>query len=202
MPRRYRLGRRAEQMASTRARIIQAAIDLYTDRGISATSMQEVARRADVAPGTIANHFPTRDDLDEAIVERALAEMPAPDLSIYDGRETIAARIGRLSRETGIFLDRAAPWYRMWLREPMVTGPWAEAGAAAGARWDALFRAALGPLADDMDAMAVLRAVMQPTFFDALRSDSRSTDQVADLVAATITPWLESTAAVRGRASR
>lgn len=197
MPRTYRLGRRAAQKESTRSQIVQAAVELYTQGGISATSMPQVAGRADVARGTVLNHFPSRDDLDRAIVDRALAEMSAPDLSIFEGLSTIGARLARLSHETGVFLDRAAPWYRMWLREPMVTGVWAEAGAAYGASWDALFGAALGSLADDADAMAILRATMHPTFFEAVRSGSRSTPETADLIAAAITPWFEARAAVR-----
>lgn len=170
---------------------MEAAIDLYTERGISRTSVQQVARRADVAPGTVLNHFPSRDDLDRAIVDRALAEMSAPDLSICEGLDTIGERLARLSRETGAFLDRATTWHRMWLREPMVTGVWAEAGAAYGAKWDALFRAALGSLADDPDAMAMLRATMHPTFYEAVRSGSRSTIETADLIAAALTPRFE-----------
>jgi AcrR family transcriptional regulator len=166
-------------------------VELYGEIGISRTSMHAIATRADVAPGTLFNHFPTRGGLDRAIVDRALAEMAAPDLSIFEGEATLAQRLARLCREVGTFLDRAAPWYRMWLREPMVTGVWAEAGAAYGARWDALFRLVLGPLADDPDAMAVLRATMHPTFFEAVRSRQRSTEETATLIAAVITPWLE-----------
>jgi AcrR family transcriptional regulator len=170
---------------------VEAAIDLYIELGISRTTLQQVARSADVAPGTLRNHFPSRDDLDRAIVDRALAEMQAPGPSIYDGLTTIGERLARLSRETGAFLDRAGRWYRMWLREPMVTGVWAEAGAAYGANWDRLFREALGPVADDADAMAILRATMHPTFFEAVRSGKRSTNETADLIAAALTPWLE-----------
>ena len=191
MPRTYRLGRRSVQKGQTRTAIVDAAIDLYIELGISGTTMQQVARGADVAPGTLRNHFPSRDDLDRAIVDRALAEMQAPDVSIYDGLTTVGERLGRLSRETGAFLDRAGRWYRMWLREPMVTGVWAEAGAAYGAGWDRLFREALGPLAKDADAMAILRATMHPTFFEAVRSRARSTEETADLIAAALTPWLE-----------
>ena len=149
MPRTYRLGRRAAQKDTTRTRLLEAAIELYIERGASDTTMQEIVRRADVAPGTLRNHFPSRADLDRAIVERALGEMAAPDETIYDGLQTIGERIGRLTRETGAFLDRAGRWYRMWLREPMVTGVWADAGRAYGARWEALLRGALGPLAED-----------------------------------------------------
>ena len=84
-----------------------------------------------------------------------------------------------------------------WLREPMLTGPWSEAGVAYGARWDLLMRTALGPLADDEESMAVLQAVLQPTFFEGIRAGTRSTDQVADIVTAVITPWFGAHSAER-----
>ena len=194
MPRRYNLGKRALEKDATRARIIQAAVDLYGERGISHTSMQQIAAKADVAPATVFNHFPTRAALDEAIVDRALAEMAAPDADIYDGLGTLGQRVARLAHETGAFIDRAGTWYRMWLREPMLDGPWNAAGADYGARWDRLFRGALAGLADDADAMAILRAATDPTFFDSVRAGTRSTDEAADLIAAAITPWLAQTA--------
>jgi hypothetical protein len=50
-------------------------------------------------------------------------------------------------------------------------------------------RAALGPLADDDESMAVLRAVLQPTFFEAIRAGTRSTTEAAHIISAVITPW-------------
>jgi AcrR family transcriptional regulator len=191
MPRPYNLGKRALDKDATRGRIIDAAVELYVERGMSHTSMQQIAKRADVAPATVFNHFATRADLDAAIVDRALSEMHAPDADIYDGLGTLRERIARLSRETGAFIDRAGTWYRMWLREPMTSGDWVAAGADYGARWDRLFRGALGPLADDADAMAILRAAMDPPFFDSVRAGTRTTDEAADLIAAALTPWLE-----------
>jgi AcrR family transcriptional regulator len=191
MPRAYQLGKRAEQKEATRAAIVQAAIDLYTEQGISHTSMADVARRADVAPGTVLNHFPTRDALDGEIVTRAFAELQAPDTSIYDGLSTIGDRVLRLSQETGGFLDRSIPWYRMWQRDPMVTGAWADAGADYGRRWDELMRGALGSLADDVDAMVMLRAAVDPHNFEMVREGYRSTTEAAELIAQAITPWLE-----------
>jgi AcrR family transcriptional regulator len=191
MPRAYRLDRRAIQMTDTRARIVQAAVELYTEHGRSATTLKDVGRRADVAPGTLRRHFRTRDDLDAAIVERATAEMPLPGLDIFDDAQTLADRVARLVMATGVFLDQGTPWYRMWLREPMIDGPWAEVGARYGARWDELIRRALGPLVGDAEALAVLRATLEPTFFEAVRSGSRSTDETAASVASLVTPWLE-----------
>ena len=105
MPRAYRMGERAAQLAATRERIVEAAIALYTEQGISATTLRQIGERADVAPGTLRNHFPSRESLGTAMVERLQAEGPLPELSIYDGADTIEARLGRLVRVTGAFFD-------------------------------------------------------------------------------------------------
>jgi AcrR family transcriptional regulator len=197
MPRRYRLGARAAQAQATRDRIIETAIDLYTTVGISAATMREIGVRADVAPGTLRNHFPTREDLDRAMVERMTSEIPLPDGSIFEGARSIEDRLALVIRAGGAFIDQASGLYRMWLREPMLKGPWVEKGAEYGARWDELMRTALGPLADDAEAMAVLRAVIHPEFFESIRGGKRSTDEAAALVTAVVVPWF----AARARAS-
>jgi AcrR family transcriptional regulator len=189
MPRRYRLGERAAQVQATRDRIVDAAIELYTEVGISAATMREIGVRADVAPGTLRNHFRDRDDLDRAMVERMTSDVPLPDVSIFEGARSIEERLARVIRAGGAFMDQGSRLYRMWQREPMLTGPWVEKGAEYGARWDELMRTALGPLADDEEAMAVLRAVIHPDFFGSIRAGKRSTDAASALVAAVVIPW-------------
>ena len=71
----------------------------------------------------------------------------------------------------------------------MLTGPWAEAGAAYGARWGQLMRSALGPLADDADAMTILRAVLDVGFFESVRSGDRTTEEACALITSAIVPW-------------
>ena len=189
MPRPYRLGERAAQVEATRDRIVDAATELYMEVGISAATMREIGVRADVAPGTLRNHFPTRNDLDRAMVERLTSEVVLTDLSIFEGARSIEDRLARVIRAGGVFMEQAGRLYRMWLREPMLTAPWVEKGVEYGARWDELMRTALGPLADHDDAMAVLRAVIHPVFFDSVRAGKRSTDEASALVTAVVIPW-------------
>lgn len=198
MPRPYRLGERATLVQATRDRIVDAAIDLYLRVGISAATMREIGARADVAPGTLRNHFPTRLDLDRAMVERMTADVRLPDPTIFDGARSLEDRIGSLIRAGGAFIEQARPLYRMWLREKMLTEPWVEKGAEYGARWDLLMRTALGSLGDDEEALAILRAVIHPEFFESVRAGERSTDEASALVTALVTPWL----VVRARAAR
>src|SRR5688572_6565699 len=197
MPRRYDMKGRAQLVSATRQRIVEAAIELFTERGRSLTTLRDVGERADVAPGTLRNHFRSRDALEAAVVERLTDEAWLPPLAMFDGARSMDERIHRLLDETGMFLDRAARLYRMWLREPMLDGVWAEAGARYGAHWEELMKRALGPLASDEASMTVLRATSQPAFFDALRAGARPTAQAAELAAELILPWLK--ARLRGR---
>src|SRR6202521_5333019 len=49
-------------------RILEVAIDVWFKQGIDA-SLNEVARRAAVGPGTLYRHFPTREDLLNAVMK-------------------------------------------------------------------------------------------------------------------------------------
>jgi len=72
-PRSYNLGKRKASVEATRTRIIDAAIDAYAEFNVSGTSMQEVARRANVAPGTVFYHFATAEELAETAVTYCLS---------------------------------------------------------------------------------------------------------------------------------
>ncbi len=57
-----------------RARILAAAAEVFAEQGASA-STEEVARRAEVAIGTVFRHFPTKDDLLRAIMKNLLQQL-------------------------------------------------------------------------------------------------------------------------------
>lgn len=185
------MDQRAALARDTRERIVEKAIELFIGQGRSATTLRQVGERADVAPGTLRNHFASRDALELAVIERLTDEATLPELSVVDGAASLEERIRQLMTEVGTFLDRAKRVYAMWLREPMLEGAWAEVGAHYGARWEALMKRALGPLADDAEALTVLRAISHPTFFEAMRGGRRSTAQAAGLACELVMPWLK-----------
>jgi AcrR family transcriptional regulator len=57
------MARRGQLTAATRERVLRAALELIVELGPEATTLQAVAERADVAPGTIYYHFNSRDQL-------------------------------------------------------------------------------------------------------------------------------------------
>jgi AcrR family transcriptional regulator len=51
----------------TRSAIIEAAHDLFITQGFTATSMRQIAQKADIAVGGIYNHFSGKEDIFKAV---------------------------------------------------------------------------------------------------------------------------------------
>lgn len=70
-------GRRERKRRETRARITEAAMQLFQERGFSAVTIDEIAERADISKPTFFNYFPAKEDVVLAWHDRfadALAE--------------------------------------------------------------------------------------------------------------------------------
>ena len=68
-PRQYSMGARAEAAAKTRAAIVLAARQLHAERGLVATSWDDIADRAGVSKATVYRHFPSLAELVPACAE-------------------------------------------------------------------------------------------------------------------------------------
>ena len=77
--RRYTLGRRAENQADTRRRIVEATVDLHAEVGPARTSISAIAERAGVQRHTVYAHFPTERELALACSGLAVERDPLPD---------------------------------------------------------------------------------------------------------------------------
>jgi AcrR family transcriptional regulator len=88
---------RAERAAERRAAIIEAGLDEFVARGFTATRLDDVAKRAGVAKGTIYLHFKDKEALFEELVRTAivplvgqLTKLPPPSGSVRDALEGFA----------------------------------------------------------------------------------------------------------------
>jgi AcrR family transcriptional regulator len=187
----YRLGKRADQQADTRRRIVDAAKGLYAERGMAGTSMLAVATAADVAPGTVRNHFPDATSLASAVGESLLVELSLPDDSVFDGARSMAARMERLALELAALSDRGDVWWFAMQREPELARIWAGLQSSYEVRLDAITREALGPLGSDDEALAVVAAVIGPPTFYALRGRGYSSPDAVRIGLDLVVPWLE-----------
>jgi AcrR family transcriptional regulator len=67
-----------------RERIVETAREVFREQGYDA-SLDEVARRAGVGPGTLYRHFPTRENLVDAIMQSWVARVDeAADKALAD----------------------------------------------------------------------------------------------------------------------
>ena len=114
MPRRpYSMERREALEAETRERIVRAAVRLHADHGAGATSYAMIAKRAQVSPQTVYNHFPGLPALLGACTGHVLARAPAVDETSFGGARSAAERLRRLARAVYARHDFMAPWMRL-----------------------------------------------------------------------------------------
>lgn len=59
-------------------RILEAAVDMFGEKGYASTSTSEIAKRAGVAEGTIFRYYKTKKDLLFAVVMPTLTKFTAP----------------------------------------------------------------------------------------------------------------------------
>ena len=192
MPRSYQLGRRTAPKADTRARIIAAALAVFRDHGLAGSSTLAVARAADVAPGTVRNHFPEPGALAGAVFDAILQDMRVPTPAIFDGIDALAERVERLAVELAAFYERGREWWRAYEREPELTrSTWNDRIDQHNADIEALMRTALADLSTDERSVAVVASVIGPPTFFALRARGLSSDEAVRLSLELAVPWLE-----------
>ena len=56
-------GRRERHRAETRERIVRHALQLFSERGVSATTIEDITDAADIGKGTFFNYFPSKEHI-------------------------------------------------------------------------------------------------------------------------------------------
>jgi AcrR family transcriptional regulator len=81
--RKYELKQRAVEMAETRRRITEAAVQLHGTVGPARTTLSAVAERAGVQRHTVYRHFPDEASLFRACSAHYFTANPWPDLGLW-----------------------------------------------------------------------------------------------------------------------
>ena len=109
MTRSYRQKRRAEMQDETRRKIVEATIELHQSKGVSATSINDIAGRAGVGRVTVYRHFPDEEALGAACSGTYFERHPLPDPEPWLSIASPADRLRRGLRETYAFYREADP---------------------------------------------------------------------------------------------
>lgn len=153
-----------------REKILQAALDVIAEQGVSGMSYRTVSARADVPLGSMTYHFESRDALLEAAFRWYVADMhgrfDAHLAADDDPREGVVAII----REQGDGRQRdmvlAAEMYAMAVRDPLyreLTQQWVSASRQS---LRAYFDADLTPMIDALLEGLILHAHISTEPFD------------------------------------
>ena len=180
--RRYDASKRREAAANTRKAILDAALELFADRGYAATPMTAIAEQAGVALDTVYASVGRKPQLARLLIEAAIsgrsqavpaeerdyvrAIQAAPDagtkIAIYASAMRMIA--GRLAPVLGI-VQQAAP------AEPELAALWREIAErrAANMRRFVADLAAVAPLRVDLDEAAdIVWATNAPELYQLL----------------------------------
>jgi AcrR family transcriptional regulator len=66
---------RVEKGKATRERLVAAGRKLFGERGYDATSIEAILEAAGVARGALYHHFPTKEALFDAVLDRVIADL-------------------------------------------------------------------------------------------------------------------------------
>ena len=180
--RRYSMSLRAEQAAHTRERILDAALACYRETGVAGTSLQAVARRAEVSAATILNHFGSADGLAKVVIDRLAAALQIPDDRLWPERVR-RARVERLVREMFEFYERSRPWFDIFRTELDIEPALREGAAGYWRAIGELYSRVLGEALGDDRVRAAVFGLTAPGTFVALRDAGMSVAEGAELIA-------------------
>lgn len=84
---------KAKKSEETRARILEAALAIFRDRGFEQATMREIASRAEVATGAAYYYFDSKDAIVMAFYERSQAAMHPAIEAALDAAKTFEGRL-------------------------------------------------------------------------------------------------------------
>ena len=191
LPRKYHQEKRSATAEETRQRIVDATVALHAEKGIIATSIKDIAVRADVGIGTVYHHFPTYDDVVRACGPRIQEITHAPTPEIFTGVEGLDRRIERLVRELFAYYERYY-WFERARCDQEKLPVLAEGVARRDKAIEALVREALRPLMEDEKIVRTAMALTDFAVRKSLVKSGLSTQQAADQVIEVVMAWLAS----------
>lgn len=194
-PRRYRMDRRSSAVEETRRRIVEATLALHTERGIMATSWDDIAERAGVAVATVYRHFPSLGELVPACGGLVWARVQPPRLDQADewfaGRASVSERVARLVAELCAFHERSIQYLEPVWGERRQIPALATAFDSLDATREALVREALEPAGSDEREVQIVTALTGLPVWQALAGRGIPKEEIARILTGIVLGHLE-----------
>lgn len=102
-----------EIRAVAKAKILQAALELFANRGYATTTVDAIAQSAGVSTGLLYYHFENKPALLHAIFEQSLSDVHAT-FAAADLEPRPADRLPALLRSAGVIVPRHRNFWAVW----------------------------------------------------------------------------------------
>jgi AcrR family transcriptional regulator len=133
--------RRERRKLEVRARIIEAALALFDQRGFDDAKVSDICERADVVTKTFFNHFPTKQHLLREIAEQQLATLFADIELVRTQAGPTRDKLLQFFQRIADNIDAAGPMRRDLVTEIISAAHTGGAGSEQSRRLHAAFAA-------------------------------------------------------------
>jgi len=113
---------RLQAKPSTKERILDAALEIFSQKGFHSATTEEIADRAGVGKGTLYRHFETKEKLFEELVRLRLDELEREAGALIDGHDDVLTMISKYIQVYLEFFDRNQRLYRLIIQEQLDLG--------------------------------------------------------------------------------
>jgi len=107
---------------STKEKILDAALEVFSEKGFHPATVDEIADRAGVGKGTLYRYFSNKEALFNELVGLRLEELEGSAKAVLDGHDDVLTMIAKYLRTYFEFFDRNQRLYRLIVQERLDVG--------------------------------------------------------------------------------
>ena len=107
---------------STKGKILDAALEVFAEKGFHVATVDEIAERAGVGKGTLYRYFANKETLFNELVRLRLEELEKSAKAVLDGQDDVLTMIAKYLHTYFDFFDRNQRLYRLIVQERLDVG--------------------------------------------------------------------------------
>jgi len=110
---------RSHSKQSTKGRILDAALDLFYEKGFHLATVEDISERAGVGKGTLYRYFANKGALFNELIKSRVEDLERSAQAVLDGQDDVLTMITKYIRIYFEFFDHNKRLYRLILQERM-----------------------------------------------------------------------------------
>jgi len=107
---------------ATKEKILDAALEVFSEKGFHSATVDEIAERAGLGKGTVYRHFANKETLFNELVRIRLEELEKRAWLVFDGHDDVLTMIRKYLQIYFEFFDRNQRLYRLINQERLELG--------------------------------------------------------------------------------